>query len=105
MTDEIEAALEGAEAEDRVLVGLQYATGNVLNGQPQVIGFTNAVTVSGVMEMRAILERGGLVDPENRVSQVEGIVAGFLIQAGAANVSALLARDIAGLLSEKGLLK
>jgi|SRR5690606_19997669 len=97
--------LDDALAEDRVMAGLQYATGNMINGQPQVIGITNQVTVSGLMEMRAILERGGLVDPENRVSQVEGIVAGFLIQAGAANVSALLARDIAGLLAEKGLLR
>lgn len=96
--------LDDALAEDRVMAGLQYATGNIINGQPQVIGITNEVTVEGVMEMRAIIERGGLSDAEGRVAHAEGIVSGFLLQHAPA-VTATLARDIVGLLAEKGLLK
>lgn len=89
--------------EDKVGVLLQYATGNQIGGHPQVIGVSNEVTISGVMEMVAIVERGGLVDTASAVNEAEKVVYGFLD--GAANVAAQYARDIVAALAEKGLLR
>lgn len=89
--------------EDTVRVLLQYATGNQIGGVPQVIAVNGNVTISSLMEVIAVVERGGLVNPNSVVNEAEKVVYGFL--EGAANVAAEDARDIVAALAEKGLLR
>jgi hypothetical protein len=105
MSDDVEKALEDAETEDTVVVTLLVPTGITLGGRPHPrLGHvrTNAeVTLSGLMEIQAILERGGLVKQGNVVNEAERVILP-LLDGGAPR---LLARDIVGLLAEKGLLR
>jgi hypothetical protein len=95
--------VEEAE-EEKVGVLLQYATGNQIGGQPQVIGVPGEVTVSGVMELVAIIERGGLVNPESCVNEAESAVFDLLQQAAYSDTFEA-SRDIVAVLAEKGLLR
>jgi hypothetical protein len=104
MSDDITEALEGAEAEDRVFVSLRYTTGNQIGGKPQVIAQAAEVTLSGLMEVQAILERGGLVEQGNVVNEATRVVADYILMASQAPMAAD-ARDIVGLLAEHGLLR
>jgi hypothetical protein len=101
VTDDVEKALEGAAAEDTVQGRLLYTTGNRIGGRPQIITLDFEVTLSGLMEIQAILERGGLVEPGNVVNEAEAAILPILD--GGAPV--LLARDIVGVLAERGLLR
>ena len=93
-----------ANEEEKVGVFLQYATGNQINGQPQVIGVHNEVTVSGVMEMVAIVERGGLANPANVVNEAEEAIRPHLLRLSH-SISSDDVRDIVAVLAEKGLLR
>lgn len=100
MTDPITAAMEAAETEDTVTVALLIPT------QPGVeeTARTHEVTLSGLMEVQAILERGGLIDPGNVVNEAEAVVRQFLGgQKG--YIYADHARDVVAMLAEKGLLR
>jgi hypothetical protein len=96
--------VEGAE-EEKVGVLLQYATGNQIGGQPQVIGVHGEVTISGVMEVVAIIERGGLVNPESVVNEAEAAIVRLFDVGRASSEPADLARDIVAVLAERGLLR
>lgn len=101
MTDDVTAAFESAE--DTVFVSLRYTTGNQIGGKPQVIAQAAEVKLSGLMEIQAILERGGLVEQGNVVNEAERVV-GALIGADGGHF-ADLARDIVAVLAERGLLR
>lgn len=92
--------VEDAE-EDTVRVLLQYGTGNQIGGVPQVIAVNGEVTITGVMEMVAIVERGGLANAESVVNQAEKVLSDFL---EGEHVQPF-ARDMVALLAEKGLLR
>lgn len=96
--------LELAETEDTVLVSLRYTTGNQIGGKPQVIALAAEVTLSGLMEVQAILERGGLVEQGNVVNEAERVVADYILMASQAPMAAD-ARDIVAVLAEHGLLR
>lgn len=105
MTDEIDAALAAAEEEERVGVFLQYETGNQIGGKPQIIGLPGEVTISGVMEMVAVVERGGLANPANVVNEAEAAIVRLFDVGRNAAEPVDLARDIVAVLAEKGLLR
>lgn len=96
-----ERPMPKANEEEKVGVFLQYATGNQIGGQPQIIGVHNDVTISGVMEMVAIVERGGLATAESVVNEAEAVLAKFLDGEPAQE----FARDMVALLAEKCLLR
>jgi len=108
MTDDVEKALEGAEAEDTVVVHISVPTGITLNGLPHptlgMVSSWHEVTLSGLMEVQAILERGGLVEQGNVVNEAEAAVLGVLDQAGDC-IHAGHSRDIVAVLAERGLLR
>lgn len=91
--------VEDAE-EDTVRVLLQYGTGNQIGGVPQVIAVNGEVTITGLMETIAIIERGGLADPANVVNEAERAISHLMDGEHAG-----LVRDIVAVLAEKGLLR
>ena len=105
MSDDVTEALAAAETEDTVIVHLLVPTGVTLGGRPHPrLGHTRAtaeVTLSGLMEVQAILERGGLVEQGNVVNEAEAAILP-LLDGGAPR---LLARDIVAVLDERGLLR
>ena len=110
MSDDVTAALAAAEAEDTVVVHLLVPTGITLGGQPHpTLGFARTdaeVKLSGLMEVQAILERGGLVEQGNVVNEAEQVVAGHLAELEKyAEPLRPDARDIVAVLAEHGLLR
>ncbi len=106
MSDDVTAALAAAEAEDTVVVHLLVPTGITLGGQPHpTLGFARTdaeVKLSGLMEVQAILERGGLVEQGNVVNEASDCVEVFLSDVG---MDSSVARDIVAVLAEHGLLR
>ena len=105
MSDDVEKALEGAETEDTAVVHISVPTGITLYGLPHptlgMVSSWHEVTLSGLMEVQAILERGGLVEQgqDGRLRLVDDVP---LLDGGAPR---LLARDIVAVLAEHGLLR
>lgn len=102
--DDVDKALADAEAEDTVAVILWVPTGITLGGKPHpTLGMVSSqaeVTLSGLMEVQAILERGGLVEQGSVVNEAERVVVGLL-----GHELSHLARDIVAVLAERGLLR
>jgi len=105
MSDDVEKALEGAETEDTAVVHISVPTGITLYGLPHptlgMVSSWHEVTLSGLMEVQAILERGGLVEQGNVINEAEAAILP-LLDGGAPR---LLARDIVAVLAEHGLLR
>lgn len=95
--------VEDAE-EDTVRVLLQYGTGNQIGGVPQVIAVNGEVTITGLMETIAIIERGDLVNSDSVVNMAEQEVFN-LLQSVAHDDTFEMSRDIVAVLAEKGLLR